>query len=156
MTADDRPEIVCLSIKRRYAEAIYRGEKRYEYRRQAPAVDPPYHLLLYETKPSQRITGAAIVDEVVTGDPDEVVNATVDETTHGPLELLEYFDGADEGSALHIADSMRFEPCLELFHVGISTAPQNFQYVESDDLSDTLLGDLVDLEAPIITEDTTA
>lgn len=153
---DDRPEIVCLSIKRRYAEAIYRGEKRYEYRRQAPAVDPPYHLLLYETEPTGSVTGAALVDDEVHGPVEDVIDETVADTPHTKRELRDYFDGAEEGSALRIASTTRFQPRMDLVQVGIASAPQNFQYVEAGDLPATVADELRELVAGENTEATIA
>lgn len=87
MTAD---RVVLLSVRAAWARAILDGEKAYEYRTQPPALDPPYRLVLYATGGPSEGWGEAVVDRVVSGDPDTVLGETVAETPHTPADVRAY------------------------------------------------------------------
>lgn len=120
---------VLLSIDPEWATAILASEKRWEYRRRPPAQDPPFPMLLYATSPVSAVVGDTTVGEVKDEEVDRLVNQTIEETPHSPLEVLEYFDGRETGSALRITDRRRFPRKVGLDELGVATAPQNFQYL---------------------------
>lgn len=129
--------IVFLSIKPEHAEAILDGSKRYEYRRQPPVADPPFTMLLYATDGVGDVVGAALVDDVIRDNAHAVAKATVDATPQTTDDVLEYFDGKREATALKIRHAVRVEPPVEDVEIRKAwpdfTVPQNFRYVTEDD-----------------------
>lgn len=126
---------VLLSINAEHAEAILDGEKPWEYRRQAPAVDPPYRVVLYATAPVQAAIGSAWVNMVYTGRPATIVARTVDDGPHNAAELMDYFDGCRTGSALRVMGPRRFDHPVQRDSLeAADVAPsQNFRYLPDAD-----------------------
>lgn len=62
---------VILPIYSNHANNIYRGIKKYEYRRIAPSKKVDY-LLLYETKPVCSITGIVKVVDILRQNPEKI------------------------------------------------------------------------------------
>jgi predicted transcriptional regulator len=131
MTAD---RVVLLSIRAKWARAIFDEEKAYEYRKRPPAADPPYRVVLYATGGPSECWGEAVVDRVVSGVLDTVIGRTVGETPHSPDDVRAYF-GADRqtGAALHLTEVRAYdEPVprerLEQVVPGF-VSPQNFRYL---------------------------
>lgn len=144
MPSDDVLEhvpIAVMSIDQPYAAAILDGSKDWEYRTQPPA-RWPLLALLYATSPAQEIVGAVWIDDRRTDSVAEVVGATVDETLHDPADVLDYADGADELTALHVGWHRRFTSPVALGAVGQDRAPQNFQYLEAEQCSGPLQEEL--------------
>lgn len=122
---------VLLSIKPEHAEAILDGSKGWEYRRVAPARDPPYRLVLYATAPVQAAVGVAWCDVVLERPVPVLVNAAVTSTPHSVDDVLEYFEGRQRGSALRVVCVDRWDepvPRESLEAAGVAPS-QNFRYI---------------------------
>lgn len=136
-TEDSRDDVVLLSIDRRHASAILVEEtKAWEYRTASPEREPPYRVLLYATAPTKAIVGECRVVERLSGAPDAIVDATVDETPHDREDVLEYVGSAGSVTALGVRDPERYDEWVdldELREVGID-APPNFCYVDPRDV----------------------
>lgn len=65
-------KITILSIKPKYAELIYSGKKRWEFRKAPPPV--PGWVYLYESAPVSKITGKVFLGAKVQGEPSLVWN----------------------------------------------------------------------------------
>lgn len=126
---------VLLSVDPEWAEALLEGLKEWEYRRVAPACDPPYVAYLYATAPQQEVVGTVVVDEVLGGPIEKIIEPTVEDTPHSPDDLREYFDGRDTGTALHATTPNRFADPIssDTLQAAVPTfvPPQNFTYLDS-------------------------
>ena len=60
-----RKTVVVMAIKPKYAEAIYAGEKRWEFRKAPPPV--PGWVLIYESAPVSAITGKVFLGAKIQG-----------------------------------------------------------------------------------------
>lgn len=144
--------IVLFSIDPEWSDAILEGSKKFEYRRQPPARDPPYVVLLYATQPVGLVVGGARVDRVVQRPIDPLVENTIDDTPHVAGGVRDYLEGADQPAALHINRYERLQHPVPLSAIGIDRAPQNFLYLNREQLGE-LSGGLVDeLTAPLSEE----
>lgn len=121
---------VLLSIDPEWAEAILSGKKKWEYRREPPAIDPPYDLLLYATSPIQKILGGGIVDHELRDDVEVIINKTINETPQKPDDIRGYFEDKTYASALEIVEPYWFPEPFELDE----HPPQNFKYVNKEDI----------------------
>lgn len=61
------PTVIVMSIKPKYAKAIYEGRKNWEFRKAPPPIDK--EIYIYESAPVSRITGRIIFCTAVTGTP---------------------------------------------------------------------------------------
>ena len=61
------PKVIVMSIKPKYAKAIYEGRKHWEFRK----VPPPLYerIYIYESAPVSKVTGWLMFSEAVTGIP---------------------------------------------------------------------------------------
>jgi len=62
--------VIIMAIKPKYAEAIYAGKKRWEFRKAPPPV--PGWVLLYESAPVSAITGKVFLGAKIQGEPSVV------------------------------------------------------------------------------------
>lgn len=132
----DKP-VVFLSIKEQWAEAILNGEKQYEYRRQPPALEPPYSGVLYATGDVGAVVGGFETHTVIEAPVDELIDQTVRWTPHDPEDVRDYFEGKKTGSAIRIAAWLPYDEPVPLEVLqdadpGLSV-PQNFRYLRPDD-----------------------
>jgi predicted transcriptional regulator len=117
-----------LSIRPPYAEAIFRGEKRFEFRRAIfrKAVDV---VVVYTTNPTGLVVGEFDVAEIISESVEELwsrtrLNAGIDRGA-----FLDYFKGRSVGHAIVIGSVRRYRKPLELAQAFGIRAPQSFVYV---------------------------
>jgi predicted transcriptional regulator len=135
----DVERVAILSIKPEYAEAIFVGRKKVEFRRSRLAPDIEL-AIVYATQPIGRIIGWFRVAGIAESTPDGLWRRF---RHHGAIrrrDYFRYFAGADRAYAIEIADPTAVnEPLLlNCLSPGLR-APQSFQYLPAP------------LAAPIIT-----
>lgn len=144
--------VALLSIHKRHADAILDGSKTIELRK-CPPKQPISHVLLYVTKPTQRVVGVVEVDEVLHQGERQfghfwgVFGWRASTTSFAEARC--YFGapwpGKHVGSGILLGKAVRFPP-LPLSAFGIARAPQSFCYVDDADaawaasICDTLQG----------------
>lgn len=134
---NESSRVVFLSIRPKWAEKILNREKKYEFRRSAPTLDPPYDVLLYATDGASEIVGEARVDRVLSDTVENLLNRTLEETPHSYSEIEEYFSGNDIGQALHISNVTRYKEPIHKEDIQETLddfrPPQNFLYLSPDE-----------------------
>jgi predicted transcriptional regulator len=120
-----------LSLKSKFAAAIYDGRKRFEYRRARVRCTTPITALIYETMPVGRVTGAVTVTEVIT-DGAESLLARLSEGDPLHDDHRRYLSGARNCCALRLERGNRFvEPRLLTSYLGPrARAPQSYCFIE--------------------------
>ena len=119
-----------LSLKPKFAAAIYEGRKRVEFRRLSPRCQTPIKAFIYETLPVGRVTGTVEVVDIIKAPVGELLNlVSVDD----PLrkDYQSYLLKALKPCALALREAKRFDKNLsiaELFD-SPSRPPQSFCYV---------------------------
>ena len=117
-----------MSIKPPYAEAIFRGEKRFEFRRTIFR-KPVNVVVVYVTSPTCLVAGEFDVTEVIT---DSVENLWSRTSRHAGIDrdlFFEYFDGCELGHAIAIGGVRRYKKPLDLSWKFGVRAPQSFLYI---------------------------
>lgn len=119
---------ILLSIKPKYAEMIYRGEKIYEFRRSLCKADIE-RIYLYESSPVMMVTGYVELDSKVC----KPLNRLWDEAklkSGISFEVYrEYFHDRENACAYKIKRARKFKSAKSLSDFGIQRAPQNFVYL---------------------------
>lgn len=138
---------ILLSIKPKYAQMIYNGTKRYEYRRRMPRkLNVGDTVYMYETLPVKAVTGYFIVGDggIVTTDRYLLWRMTSEYAGISRVEFLRYFHGDGvyvEASAIKIKIAKQYDCPIPLsgkeMHwvrngKQIEIPPQSFCYVELD------------------------
>ncbi|GIM29838.1 hypothetical protein CPJCM30710_25040 [Clostridium polyendosporum] len=122
---------VLLSIKPQYAQKIFTGEKRYEYRRNLFKREDIDTIVVYVTKPVGKVIGEFEIDSILKGAPNLIWEETklyagIDENAY-----LEYFSERETGFAIAIKKTKVYKEPLELVELNpkIKCPPQSFMYL---------------------------
>lgn len=130
---EDKP-VVLLSIDEKWADAILNGEKQYEYRKQAPNLEPPYYVLLYSTRRTSAIVGWFKTEDIIEKEIDALIEETIEQTPHEPKDIRAYFEGKNKGSAIKIDSFHKYDNAIPIEYLKYIdedlTVPQNFQYLK--------------------------
>ena len=108
-----QPKVIVMSIKPKYAKAIYEGKKHWEFRKAPP---PLYErIYIYESAPVSKVTGWLYFSESVTGVPTVVwdivkCNRVFTKNLTGiSLEGLQAYAGKKLVTALRVFEPTRCE-----------------------------------------------
>lgn len=121
---------VLLSIKPEFAEKIFDGTKKYEFRR--AVFKNPYikTIILYASSPVSKVIGEFDVECILTDDIEKIWEKTKDFAGIDKSFYLQYFSNKQYAHAIKVKKSRRYKKLLDLKErYGIS-APQSFAYVE--------------------------
>lgn len=122
-------KIALLSIKPVFADSIFEGKKKFEFRK--AGINPDVKLILvYSSSPVQAFIGFIEIDEVIADTPTSLWKKTGDAGAISRTLFFSYFKGKKLGYAIKIKDICKFKASinpkelLEDFH-----PPQSFMYV---------------------------
>ena len=118
---------ILLSIRPQYAEAILRGEKRFEFRRTAFRQSVEV-VIVYITSPVCQVVGEFDVEEVLA---DSVAALWIRTKSYAGINrrrFFEYFKGRNTGYAIVIGNVRRYRRPLDIATFGVRP-PQSFVYV---------------------------
>ena len=115
---------IVMSIKPKYAEMIYSGKKKWEFRKKAPPVEVP--ILIYESAPVSKVTGVVVFALEIRASPPllwlQVKNPQWEETGTGISRAeLDAYAGGQPVSALRVLTADRLDRPFRL-----SNPPQNW------------------------------
>lgn len=121
---------VLLSIKPEYAEKIFSGQKRYEFRKRKPK-ETVAKVFVYECHPSKRIVGWFSVRRIHSGSPYEIWEKCKDFGGIEEERYLAYCRGKKVIHAFEIDEIFRFDPPVNPFHSFRDfNPPQDFRYMD--------------------------
>lgn len=130
--------IALFSIKPKYVEKIFSGEKKYEYRK-AIFKSNVNKVVVYCTKPVGMIVGEFEVSEVIEGSPSEIWNKTSHSSGIKKCFYKEYFNGRNIGYAIIIGNKYRYKNAVDPHELFDSFAPpQSFRYLSDEDYTQCL------------------
>jgi predicted transcriptional regulator len=119
---------VLLSIKPKYTQKIFSGEKKFEFRKQKPKL-PFTRVFIYESSPSQTIVGWFNVSRIHSGTPDEIWNKCKQFSGIDEEKYFEYSQGRRVIFAFEIGQIFQFDAPIDPFrHFSDFKPPQNFSY----------------------------
>ena len=108
------PKVIVMSLKPKYAKAIYEGRKNWEFRKAPPPLFKTIYI--YESAPVSKITGTVVFSEEVRGIPltvYDIVKTNKCFTSNRPgitlFELEQYAKSPSLVSALRVLDAGRLE-----------------------------------------------
>ena len=121
------PKVIVMSLKPKYAKAIYEGRKNWEFRKTPPPLFKTIYI--YESAPVSKITGTVLFSEEIRGVPlsvYEIVKTNKCFTRNLPgitaLELEEYAGRLNLVSALRVHRAERLEHTI----IFAAKPPQNW------------------------------
>lgn len=120
---------VLLSIKPEFANKIFDGSKKFEFRRLVFKNKDVKKIVVYASAPVSRVIGEFDIEEVLHRDIDELWNDTKEHSGITKDYYESYFVGKEKGYAIKVKNSKRYEKdyCL-MSKYGVKP-PQSFLYL---------------------------
>jgi len=127
-----------VSIRPRFADAIMRGEKRFELRRRRPKLDPGATVIVYSSTPKRALVGSFVAPEVIVEPLDVLWRRVKESACISRNEFDHYFAGLSSGVAIGVASPQLFVKPVslaELRHCWPGFCPpQSFRYLSQSQL----------------------
>ena len=126
---------VLLSIKPEFAEKIFAGTKKFEFRKIIFKHRNINKIIVYASSPIKKVIGEFIIDDIIIADIDTLWNTTYKYSGITKEVYQKYFKNKERAYAIKIVKTIRYEKSRNLNEYNIKTAPQSFVYV--GDISST-------------------
>jgi predicted transcriptional regulator len=126
---------VLLSIRPHFAERIFDGTKKYEYRKVIFSRADVQKVIIYASSPVKKIVGEFQIAEIIWDKPESIWLRTCISAGVNRDFFLQYFTGKDKGYAINIGYTKRYEAPVNPWDVLPEfTPPQSFMYIDSKNL----------------------
>ena len=121
---------VLLSIKPEFAEKIFNGTKKFEFRRSIFKNPNIKTIVVYASAPTQKVIGEFDIENILF---EEINNLWLQTQNHAGINkdyFLSYFSDKQEGYAIEIKRPRKYDVPLELKeNFKIQQPPQSFAYI---------------------------
>lgn len=121
---------VLLSIKPEFAEKIFDGTKKYEFRRSVFKNKNVKTVVVYASSPVQQVIGEFEIETILNLNLQELWNLTKDYSGITENYFFDYFTNKEEGYAIKIKRAKKYSRALSLQDDFNATPPQSFMYLE--------------------------
>ena len=122
---------VLLSIKPEYAEKIFSGEKKYEYRKKLFRRSEVSSIVLYVTRPVGLIIGEFEIADVIEGVPEELWESTKDYSGISKKFFKKYFGGSKTGYAIKVGNVKKYRESIDPYAFQPDfVPPQSYKYLK--------------------------
>jgi len=129
MDSEKNSDVALLSIQPEYIRSIVTGKKKVEFRRHKFA-KPVEHIVIYGTRPIQKIVAYFRVSHITLASPHELWGKYQQVAGIGKRVFQEYFKGANEAVAIGIESVMILSNPVALHKISKElTPPQSFTYL---------------------------
>lgn len=123
---------VLLSIKPEYADRIFNGEKKFEFRKAMFKNSNVTTVVIYATMPVGKVVGEFEIDEIIKDCPSKLWKITKSFAGITQDFFESYFDGRDAGYAIGVKKAIRYEKPLDLkSFLPKGIPPQSFCYLDT-------------------------
>lgn len=123
---------VLMSIKPEFAEKIFNGTKKYEFRRSLFKNPNVKTIVVYASSPVQRVIGEFEIETILNFEPDILWEKTKDFAGISEEYFFDYFENKLSGFAIKIKKTKRYEKALSLQKEYNAKPPQSFMYLECE------------------------
>lgn len=120
---------VLLSIKPEFANKIFDGSKKYEFRRSLFKNKNVDKIIVYASAPISRVIGEFDIDIVIKKDVHELWNDTKEHSGITRDFYLSYFKGKEEGFAIKVKKATRYDKDFCIQEKFGKKPPQSFLYI---------------------------
>ena len=120
---------VLMSIKPVFANLIFSGEKKYEFRKIVPQ-SLFETVVVYSSSPAKQIIGEFTVEKIISGSPAKIWSLCHAFAGISRAQFMEYFKGRDVAYAIEIAKKKKYAAPLDLYESYQCRPPQSFRYVD--------------------------
>lgn len=120
---------ILLSIKPEYANKIFNGQKRYEYRKRIPKKEVS-KIVVYSSAPEQAVIGEVEVIKTLKMKSTPLWNCTKTNAGISRSKYREYFNECTTAYAFSLGSFKRYKTPKSLADFNIRSAPQSFVYLD--------------------------
>lgn len=121
--------IVLLSIKPEYAEKIFSGKKRFEFRKSIFKNTDIEKVIVYASSPVQKVIGEFTILDILNDDIDTIWEKTEPYSGITKDFYLSYFANKEKAYAIKIGKAKRYRKARTLGDYNLRYAPQSFAYL---------------------------
>jgi len=124
-----------LSIKPEFAELIFSGVKKYEYRKQIfkKSVET---VVVYASYPIKKVIGEFAFSEIDHDSLDKLWKKTEEYSGVSYEYFLEYFKNHKKGYAIKVSSIHKYKKPIDLKDIYRSSPPQSFAYIRDTDINE--------------------
>lgn len=123
---------VLLSIKPEYADLIFNGKKRYEFRRRIYKDVRVNTVVVYATKPVGKVLGEFTIKKIHSDSPNLLWKRTKRQSGISEDFFSHYFDGREIAHAIEVKDVVRYRKPKDISDfLPSGVAPQSYAYINS-------------------------
>jgi len=124
---------ILLSIKPKYAYAIFNGEKEYEFRKTIFRNRNIKKVYLYASKPIRKIAGVFTIAEIIEDNPKRIWEKCWSKSGINKEKFFNYFKGCKKGYAIKISELQILENPIDPKTLKSDfVPPQSFCYFDID------------------------
>lgn len=123
---------VLLSIKPEFAERIFNGTKKYEFRKAIFKNPNVKTVVVYASSPVQQVIGEFEIEDILSDDPECLWEKTKEFSGITEEFFFDYFDLRDKGFAIKVKKPKRYKKPLNLRSSFNTAPPQSFRYLPPD------------------------
>ena len=120
---------VLLSIKPEFAEKIFDGTKKFEFRKSIFKNTDVQKVVVYASSPVQRVIGEFTIDTILNDDIDTIWEQTARYAGITRDFYLSYFAHKEKAYAIKIRKTKRYAKARRLSDYNLQVAPQSFAYL---------------------------
>jgi predicted transcriptional regulator len=120
---------VLLSIKPKFAELIFEGTKKFEFRKAIFKNSNIKTIVVYASSPLQKVIGEFDIEEIFNEKLEKLWSKTKHSAGIDEEYFYEYFAEREMGYAIKIMKTRRYETPLSLKNDYNLTPPQSFLYL---------------------------
>lgn len=120
---------VLLSIKPEFANKIFDGTKKYEFRRSLFKNKDVKKVIVYASAPISRVIGEFDIETVIKKEVNELWKDTKEFSGITKDFYMSYFDGKDEGFAIKVKKATKYKEDLCIQEAYGKKPPQSFLYI---------------------------
>lgn len=122
---------VVMSIKPEFANKIFDGTKKFEFRKAIFKNKNIKSILVYSSSPVQKVIGEFQIDQIFNDDLETLWERTKEFSGISEDYFYQYFANREQGFAIQIKNQIRFKTPKCLKEDYNLTPPQSFAYWES-------------------------
>lgn len=120
---------VLLSIKPEFAEKIFNGTKKYEFRKSIFKNKNVDTVVVYASSPCQYVIGEFQIETILSDNVDRIWEQTREYSGISEEFYRMYFSRKSNAYAIKIGHVTRFKRCKRLSDYNVNFAPQSYIYL---------------------------
>ena len=120
---------VLLSIKPEFAEKIFNGTKKYEFRKSIFKSTDVQKVVVYASSPVQKVIGEFTIADILNDKVDIIWEETSEFSGISHDFYMSYFANKEKAYAIKIGAIKRYNKARQLSDYDIRYAPQSFAYI---------------------------